>query len=107
MGDATSAFTDIMLLYFHVLLLLCACSAYVEPLEISVAADAATRATWRPKENVLVCSLQEHTSAVNRIAVAQDQTYFVSASSDRTARIWYVKGLDRSAFPRQVILFHY
>ena len=38
--------------------------------------------------------------SVNRIGVAADQSFFVSASSDRTAKVWQLSGLDKVAFPR-------
>ena len=64
-----------------------------------------SRTSWRPKENVQVASLSEHTRAVNRLAVAPDQSFFASASSDHTVKIWQVKGLDRAAFPRSAFTY--
>jgi len=60
---------------------------------------------WKPKENAQVASLSEHTRAVNRLAVAPDQSFFASASSDNTVKIWQVKGLDRAAFPRSALTY--
>jgi WD40 repeat protein len=39
------------------------------------------------KQGVLVASLREHTAAVNRLAVTQDQSFFASASSDGTCKV--------------------
>ena len=64
-----------------------------------------SRASWKPKENVQVASLSEHTRAVNRLAVAPDQSFFASASSDHTVKIWQVNGLDRAAFPRSAFTY--
>jgi hypothetical protein len=41
------------------------------------------------KQGVLVASLREHTAAVNRLAVTQDQSFFASASSDGTCKVCY------------------
>lgn len=75
-------------------------SMFVEPLDLAHSGDAQSGQLWRPKENTVVSTLFEHTGAVNRIAIAQDQTFFVSASSDGTAKVWQVKGTERNAFPR-------
>lgn len=81
-------------------------NAYLEPLDTSIANDVtASRASWRPRENVLVATLSEHSGAVNRLAVSPDQGYFISASNDKTARIWPTRGLDRSACPRSVCMY--
>lgn len=81
-------------------------SCYTENLDISVSADMAlNRSAWRPKENVLVSSLIEHSNSVNRLAVSLDQTFFVSASSDKTAKVWQVRGMDKAAFPRSSMTY--
>lgn len=69
-------------------------------------AAAIARSTLRPKENVLLTTLREHTRAVNRLAVSPDQIYFASASSDRTVKIWQAKNIDRVAFPRSVLTYN-
>eukprot|EP01039_Chlorochromonas_danica_P000671 gene672-726_t len=56
--------------------------------------------SWRPCSGGLIMTLREHIAAVNRISVAADHSYFVSASTDSTVRIWASKNLDRVAFPR-------
>lgn len=75
-------------------------SQYTEPLDISCSLDGAVRTAWRPKENVLLTTLKEHSGAVNRLAIAPDQSFFASASSDCTVKIWQSRQLDRVAFPR-------
>lgn len=61
-----------------------------------------SRNNWRPKESLtmFIASLNEHSRAVNRLAVSPDNSFFASASSDKTVKIWQCKGLDHSAFPR-------
>jgi serine/threonine protein kinase len=54
----------------------------------------------REREGVLVMTLREHAAAVNRIAVSSDMSYFCSASSDATVKVWQTRLLDRAAFPR-------
>jgi hypothetical protein len=54
----------------------------------------------REREGVLVMTLREHAAAVNRIAVSSDMSYFCSASSDATVKVWQTRQLDRAAFPR-------
>ena len=75
-------------------------SAYTEALDTSCSLDGATRSAWRPKENLLLTTLKEHSGAVNRLMVSPDQSYFASASADRTVKIWQTRQLDRVAFPR-------
>lgn len=67
-------------------------------------ADNASKSSWRPRENVLVASLLEHSHAVNSVAVAADQTFFATASSDKTVKIWRIRGLDSTAFPRSLFI---
>ena len=78
-------------------------SSYTEPLDISCSLDGPGRSSWRPKEGVLLTTLKEHGGAVNRIVVSPDQSFFASASSDRTVRIWQTRQLDRVAFPRLIL----
>ncbi|XP_068646197.1 serine/threonine-protein kinase VPS15 [Aristolochia californica] len=49
---------------------------------------------WRPR-GVLVAHLQEHRSAVNDIAIANDHSFFVSASDDSTVKIWDTRKLEK------------
>eukprot|EP01038_Epipyxis_sp_PR26KG_P008875 gene8875-11972_t len=80
-------------------------SCYNEYLDVSASFDSQNRSIWRPKENVLLATLREHSGSVNRIAVAPDQTYFTSASSDKTVKIWQTRNLERVAFPRSVATY--
>jgi phosphoinositide-3-kinase, regulatory subunit 4 len=73
---------------------------FVEALDTSVLGEAMVSQTWKPKENTVVSMMFEHTAAVNRLAVPHDQSFFVSASSDGTAKVWLTKGVERNAFPR-------
>ena len=73
---------------------------YIEGLDNTSSGESTTNQAWKPKENVVVSTMFEHTGAVNRVAVPHDQSYFVSASSDGTAKIWQTKGVERNAFPR-------
>lgn len=63
------------------------------------------RGPWRPKEGVLVCTLREHTRAANRVAVCPDQSFFGSASSDGTVKIWQLRGMDTNANPRSSLTY--
>ncbi|RHY31205.1 hypothetical protein DYB32_003677 [Aphanomyces invadans] len=54
---------------------------------------------WRPRENVLVAEMNEHTGSVNRLGVAQDGSFLASASSDGVVKIWSVKGLAHGSNP--------
>ncbi|CAM9305018.1 unnamed protein product, partial [Hapterophycus canaliculatus] len=54
------------------------------------------RPDWRPRQGVLVASLREHGGAVNRLALSQDQAFFVSASSDSTCKVWELRGMDHT-----------
>jgi len=65
--------------------------------------DPNARLTWRPRENTLVASLQEHSLGVNQLAVAPDLVFFASASSDSTVKIWRVRGIDKAPVARLVM----
>ncbi len=82
------------------LTLLLRCSVFIDQLDMNYALDGQSRASWRPKDNVQLASLTEHPQSVNRLAVSQDQSFFVSASSDKTARVWQIAGLENNAYPR-------
>ncbi|CAM9512569.1 unnamed protein product [Ectocarpus sp. 12 AP-2014] len=58
------------------------------------------RPDWRPRQGVLVASLREHGGAVNRLALSQDQAFFVSASSDSTCKVWELRGMDHTVNPQ-------
>lgn len=81
-------------------------SIYTDVLDCSSAVDGHSRpGAWRPRENALIGTLTEHTDSVNRVTVSPDQSYFVTASSDCTAKVWQTAGLDRSAFPRSCVTY--
>ena len=59
--------------------------------------EAILRSEWRPKVDSLVVSStenREHTAAVSRLAVSQDQSFFVSGSHDGTCRIWELRQME-------------
>lgn len=84
-------------------------SCYTESLQVNgdgsnsgvVAGTGQTNLTkqWKPRENVLVASVREHTGAVQRLAVSQDHSFFLSASSDKTVRVWQTKNVDSTGYP--------
>jgi phosphoinositide-3-kinase regulatory subunit 4 len=78
---------------------------YTEALDMSNQQDANYRTQWRPRENVLVTSLWEHKKAVNRLAVSRDQSFFASASSDKTVKIWQLNSLDEASFLKSSITY--
>jgi len=83
-------------------------NGYTDVLDLSNSAEALSpqgKAPWRPRENCLVCSLLEHTQAVNRMAVCADQSFFASASSDGTVKIWQLSGLDKHALPASSLTY--
>lgn len=49
-----------------------------------------SEATWKPKSGVLIGTLNEHKFAVNRLAVSQDNNFFVSCSSDGTTKVFKI-----------------
>ncbi|KAF3915158.1 hypothetical protein ABW20_dc0104089 [Dactylellina cionopaga] len=50
---------------------------------------------WKP-DGGLVAQLNEHTGAVNRIVVAPDHTFFLTASDDGTVKLWDAKRLEKN-----------
>lgn len=80
-------------------------SMFTEQLDMSSAIDPQSRALWKPKDAVQLASLTEHSQAVSRLAVAQDQSFFVSASADKTARVWQISGLENNAYPRSSLTY--
>lgn len=51
--------------------------------------------TWKP-EGSFVASFGEHTDSINRIVVAPDHNFFVTASDDGTVKIWDSARLERN-----------
>ncbi|KAL3686006.1 hypothetical protein R1sor_004028 [Riccia sorocarpa] len=56
--------------------------------------QSSVEGTWRPK-GVLIANLQEHQRSVNQIAVAHDNTFFVSGSDDGNVKVWDCRRLER------------
>ncbi|EPS40234.1 hypothetical protein H072_5960 [Dactylellina haptotyla CBS 200.50] len=50
---------------------------------------------WKP-DGGLVAQLNEHTGAVNRVVVAPDHTFFLTASDDGTVKLWDAKRLEKN-----------
>ncbi|KAF4555561.1 Protein kinase domain-containing protein 29 [Elsinoe fawcettii] len=55
--------------------------------------DASGR--WKP-QGLLVAAIGEHTGEISCIAVSPDHTFFVTGSTDGTARVWDVSRLERN-----------
>ena len=55
--------------------------------------NISARQTWSPKENKLIGSTDatEHSGPVNRLAVSDDQSYFVSACYDGTSKVFELR----------------
>ena len=54
---------------------------------------------WKP-EGTLVAVLGEHTAAVNRILIAPDHVFFITASDDGTVKVWDAARLERNVTHR-------
>ncbi|EDN03204.1 hypothetical protein HCAG_01068 [Histoplasma mississippiense (nom. inval.)] len=54
---------------------------------------------WRPQGN-LVAVFGEHSGSINRVVVAPDHTFFVTASDDGTLKIWDTTRLEKNVTPR-------
>lgn len=54
---------------------------------------------WKP-EGGLVAIFGEHSAAVNRVAVAPDHAFFVTASDDGTVKAWDTTRLEKNLTPR-------
>lgn len=54
---------------------------------------------WRP-EGHLVALFSEHSAAINRVCVAPDHAFFVTASDDSTVKIWDTFRLEKNITPR-------
>ncbi|MED6171342.1 Serine/threonine-protein kinase [Stylosanthes scabra] len=60
---------------------------------------------WKPR-GVLVAHLQEHSSAVNEIAISTDHSLFVSASDDSTVKIWDSRKLEKDIAFKSKLTYH-
>ena len=60
--------------------------------------DSSRRVEWKPKLNVLSCSTspREHDGPVTRLAVSQDQSFFVSSSHDGTCKVFEMRQIRES-----------
>lgn len=54
---------------------------------------------WKPEGN-LVAMFGEHAGPVNRVAVAPDHAFFVTASDDSTVKVWDTTRLEKNLTPR-------
>ncbi|EER38543.1 protein kinase [Histoplasma capsulatum H143] len=54
---------------------------------------------WRPQGN-LVAMFGEHSGSINRVVVAPDHAFFVTASDDGTLKIWDTTRLEKNVTPR-------
>ncbi|KAI5795600.1 hypothetical protein EDC01DRAFT_58745 [Geopyxis carbonaria] len=50
---------------------------------------------WKPEGN-LVASFGEHTAAINRVVVAPDHNFFLTASDDGTVKVWDSTRLEKN-----------
>ncbi|KAL9625227.1 MAG: hypothetical protein Q9160_000629 [Pyrenula sp. 1 TL-2023] len=54
---------------------------------------------WRP-EGSLVAMFSEHSAAINRVCVAPDHAFFLTASDDGAVKIWDTLRLEKNMTPR-------
>ncbi|KAK2744841.1 Serine/threonine-protein kinase [Myotisia sp. PD_48] len=54
---------------------------------------------WRPVGG-LVAMFGEHTGSINRVVVAPDHAFFLTASDDGTVKVWDTSRLERNITPR-------
>jgi phosphoinositide-3-kinase regulatory subunit 4 len=60
--------------------------------------------SWRPK-GLLVATLNEHKSSVNRLRVSRDNLFLVSGSDDNTVKIWDCQKLKLQANARSTLTY--
>ncbi|KAI3115756.1 hypothetical protein CBS147333_1256 [Penicillium roqueforti] len=76
---------------------------YVKELDtrqpIHGATDQEPSKIWKPEGN-LVATFGEHSAPINRVVVAPDHSFFVTASDDSTVKIWDTTRLERNLTPR-------
>ena len=60
---------------------------------------AARRTEWKPRVDALLCTspTQEHGGPVTKLAISQDQTFFVSAGHGGTCKVWETRQVEDSA----------
>lgn len=66
---------------------------------IRKAGDHEASKVWKP-EGTLVTIFGEHSGPVNRVVVAPDHAFFVTASDDSTVKVWDTTRLERNLMPR-------
>eukprot|EP00978_Attheya_sp_CCMP212_P023479 scaffold71994_cov51-Attheya_sp.AAC.1 len=75
-------------------------TAAPSPRDTSSPGENPIRSEWKPKVDALIARSSPatgHLGPVTRLAVAQDQTFFVSSSHDGTSRVWEMRQLAESA----------
>lgn len=55
--------------------------------------------TWRPEGN-FVAQFGEHSAAINRVVVAPDHAFFITASDDGTVKVWDSSRLEKNVATR-------
>lgn len=66
---------------------------------IRAATDQDSNRVWRPEGN-LVATYGEHSAPINRVVVAPDHSFFVTASDDGTVKVWDTTRLEKNLSPR-------
>ncbi|KAI9732111.1 MAG: Serine/threonine-protein kinase [Cirrosporium novae-zelandiae] len=66
---------------------------------IQIVSGVPTERPWRP-ELGLVSVFGEHTGPINRVLVAPDHAFFITASDDGTVKVWDSMRLERNVTPR-------
>ncbi|KAJ5334437.1 hypothetical protein N7452_006840 [Penicillium brevicompactum] len=61
--------------------------------------DQESNKVWRPEGN-LVATYGEHSAPINRVAVAPDHSFFITASDDGTVKVWDTTRLEKNLSPR-------
>ncbi|KAF5856824.1 Serine/threonine-protein kinase [Aspergillus alliaceus] len=66
---------------------------------IKKASGSETNKVWKPTGGLVVI-FGEHSGAVNRVVVAPDHAFFVTASDDGSVKIWDTSRLEKNLTPR-------
>ena len=61
---------------------------------------------WRPEGNAVI-TFSEHTGPINRILVAPDHAFFLTASDDSTIKVWDTSRLEKNITPRSRNTYHH
>lgn len=69
-----------------------------EPTATEAASDD-SESQWRP-EGTLVAIFSEHSATINKVCVAPDHAFFLTASDDGTVKIWDTLRLEKNMTPR-------